>query len=76
MAALPACTWAAATHRGSYATMTETFRALAAALDARSDLVRVPLCGLEIYLNGPETTPTEDLLTEVCLPVVRVASPA
>ena len=70
--ALPACTWAVATHRGGYATLPATFGALAAALKARADLVRVPLGGLEIYVNDPERTPTEELLTEVCLPVVRV----
>lgn len=72
VAALPACTWAVARHRGSYATLPGTFGALAAALVARPDLIRVPLCGLEIYVNDPERTPTEDLLTEVCLPVVQL----
>lgn len=72
-AALPACTWAVTPHRGSYATMPATFGALAAALGARPDLVRVPpLGGLEIYVNDPQRTPTGELLTEVCLPVVRV----
>lgn len=69
--ALPAMTWAMTTRVGSYARMTETFTQLGSEISKRPDLIYVPLCGLEIYLNGPGT-PEPDLRTEIGFPVVKV----
>jgi len=66
---LPGSTWAVARHKGSYATMPQTFAAVFAALQMRPELVPVWLPCVEIYLNDPQDTPTGDLLTEVCVPV-------
>jgi AraC family transcriptional regulator len=69
--ALPAMTWAMATHIGSYARMTESFMQLESEIRRRADLVHVPLCCLEIYLNGPGT-PEPELRTEIGYPVVSI----
>jgi AraC family transcriptional regulator len=69
IAVLPASTWAMAQHKGSYVRMPETFMGVFAALKSRPDLVPVWLPCLEIYLNNPENTPTEDLRTDVGVPV-------
>ena len=69
VAVLPSSTWAVAQHKGSYARMPETFMGISAALKERPELVTVWLPCLEIYLNNPQDTPTEDLLTDVCVPV-------
>jgi AraC family transcriptional regulator len=69
VAVLPASTWAMAQHKGSYVRMPETFMRVRAALKSRPDLVTVWLPCLEIYLNDPQNTPTEDLLTDVGMPV-------
>lgn len=66
---LPASSWATAQHKGSYATMPQTFAGVFAALKTRPDLVPVWLPCIEIYLNDPQDTPTADLLTDVCVPV-------
>ncbi len=70
--ALPAMTWAMATHKGSYARMTETFMQLGGAMGERPDLIYVPLCGLEIYLNDMDKTPEAELRTKIGLPVVKI----
>jgi AraC family transcriptional regulator len=72
ISALPALTWAIVTHRGSYARMTESFMMLGKEMGERRDLIQLPLCGMEIYLSGPDT-PESDLVTEIGLPVVRVS---
>jgi AraC family transcriptional regulator len=69
IAVLPASSWATAQHKGSYATMPQTFAGIFEALKARPDLVPVWLPCLEIYLNSPDDTPTEDLRTDVGVPV-------
>ncbi len=69
--ALPALTWATLTHRGSYAKITETFGQLMAELGKRTDLIAVGLCGLENYLNPPNT-PEADMRTDVAFPVVQI----
>jgi AraC family transcriptional regulator len=71
IAVLPASTWAMAQHKGSYATMPRTFTGIFAALKSRPDLVPVWLPCLEIYLNNPQDTPTEDLRTDVGVPVAQ-----
>ena len=70
--ALPALTWALVTHKGSYARMTESFMLLGKEMGGRRDLFQLPLCGMEIYLSGPDT-PEADLVTEIGMPVVRLA---
>jgi AraC family transcriptional regulator len=69
IAVLPASTWAMAQHKGSYAAMPQTFAGIFQALRARPDLVPVWLPCLEIYLNSPADTATEDLRTDVGIPV-------
>ena len=71
--ALPAMTWAMSVHKGSYARMTESFMALGAEVGRRNDLIHVSLCSLEIYASDPQRVPESDLLTEIGLPVVRIA---
>jgi AraC family transcriptional regulator len=70
---LPACTWAMAQHKGGYAAMPQTFGALYQSWKARPDLVPVLLPCLEIYLNSPDDTPTEDLRTDIGFPVASWA---
>lgn len=72
LAALPAMTWAMVTHEGSYATMPESFRQVATAVDADRSLVYAPLCALEMYLNDAGNTPEADLRTDIGFPVVKV----
>ena len=69
--ALPAMTWAMTQHKGSYARMGETFMGLGTEMSQRVDFY-VPVCGLEIYLNGPNT-PEADLRTDIGLPVVKLS---
>ena len=71
IAALPAMAWAMTTHKGSYARMTATFMDLGREMGLRKDLIHVPLCGLEIYLSGPDT-PEQDLRTDLGMPVVQI----
>lgn len=70
--ALPAMTWALATHRGSYREIGVTFGKLMEDMGARTDLVAVPLCAIEIYRSPPGTAPA-DLLTDLGFPVVQFA---
>jgi AraC family transcriptional regulator len=71
IAALPAAIWAMAQHRGSYARMTESFMALGREISERRDIVHVPICSLEIYLNDPDNTPEPELLTDIGMCVVK-----
>lgn len=66
--ALPAMTWALTTHRGPYSGLTETFGTLMGELAARTDLVPIELCAIEIYRSPPGTAPA-DLLTDLGFPV-------
>ncbi len=72
IAALPAMTWFMTTHRGGYGSIADSFMKLGSEMGQRDDVVHVPLCSLEIYLNGPGT-PEADLRTEIGLPVVRLS---
>jgi AraC family transcriptional regulator len=71
IAALPAATWAMTRHKGSYATMTQSFTALFEEIGKRGDLVAIPIGCLEIYLNDPEGTAEDDLLTDIGVAVVE-----
>lgn len=68
---LPACTWAIGRHHGPYSGMTESFRALFRALEGRPKLLKAWLPCIEIYLNDPQNTPADALLTEIGAPVVE-----
>jgi effector-binding domain-containing protein len=54
-------------HKGPYARLRETYGALEAAM-GRAGLPR-PEIAWEVYLNDPDSTPEDDLLTEVYMPV-------
>lgn len=71
IAALPAMTWFMGVHRGSYALMADSFMRLGSEMGLHADVVHVPICSLEIYLNGPGT-PEADLVTEIGFPIVRL----
>jgi len=55
------------THRGGYETLGLSYHALSAWAQERGHIQRAPV--REIYLNDPAETPTEELLTEVLLPI-------
>lgn len=69
--ALPAMTWFMTEHRGSYASLPDSFMRLGSEMGQFADLVAVPICTLEIYHDGPDT-PDPDRVTEIGLPVVRI----
>ncbi len=69
---LPAMTWALATHRGPYSSLTATFGVLMEEMAARTDLIPIDLCAIEIYRSPPGTAPA-DLVTDLGFPVVVFA---
>lgn len=56
-----------AVHRGPYPKLRDTY----GALEAHMKTVALPMPALawEVYLNDPDTTPADDLLTEIYMPV-------
>ena len=66
---LPAGRWAVAVHRGSYATLHETYLSLVGGWVARNGYVLDDRPCLEWYLNSPATTAEADLRTEVWAPL-------
>lgn len=56
-----------AVHRGPYMTIPETYRAMAAHMEAAH--IAMPSTSWEVYVSDPDTTPQADLLTEVYMPV-------
>jgi len=54
-------------HKGPYAKLRETYDALETEM-TRVDLPR-PNFAWEVYINDPDDTPEEDLLTEIYMPI-------
>jgi AraC family transcriptional regulator len=67
---LPAGRHAVALHKGPYAQIGETWRALYAWL-AASEHLPANRPAFEVNLNNPRFTPPEGLLTEVCIPLAN-----
>lgn len=61
--------YAIATHRGSYATLSETYLGLIGHWLPTTRELPTDAPILEVYLNDPTQTKEADLLTEVCLPL-------
>jgi hypothetical protein len=61
--------------RGPYEQIPKMFKALLESLDKNGCTLRTGNPYLEFYLNSPRDLPASDLLTEVCVPVERVAPP-
>ncbi len=59
-----------ALHHGSYETRRDTYQELFGLME-RSGFAKPPLAW-EVYRSDPATTPVEDLVTEIYLPVPRV----
>ncbi|MEM1178353.1 MAG: AraC family transcriptional regulator [Acidobacteriota bacterium] len=73
---LPAGEYVIATHRGPYANLAETYTWLYGTWLATSGRNLADRPPFEIYLNNPEETPEEDLLTEVCVLLQPVGVPS
>ena len=56
-----------AVHVGPYETIEQTYNALLAFAQERN--LKVAEWMYESYLNGPDTTPPEELRTEICMPI-------
>jgi effector-binding domain-containing protein len=56
-----------AIHRGPYQTISETYREIGAHM--RTNHLPMPTTSWEVYRNDPQTTPAQDLVTEVYFPV-------
>lgn len=68
---LPGGTWAIAVHRGSYATLSETYLALVGGWFPHTGHALADLPCLEKYLNTPADAAEADLVTEVWAPISR-----
>ena len=67
---LPGGEYAVGTHRGPYSGLPEAYRWIFGQwLPTSGRQLRAAPC-FEIYVNDPTTTPPEDLVTEICLPLV------
>jgi AraC family transcriptional regulator len=66
---LPGGDYAVVTHRGSYSTLSDTWRQVFREWVPHSDRkVRSAPC-FEVYLNDPASTQPEDLVTEIHVPL-------
>lgn len=61
--------YAAVLHKGPYERLHETYAGLCGVWGPGSGREFGPGACLEFYLNDPQTTPPEELLTEVCVPL-------
>ncbi|MDF2697548.1 MAG: Transcriptional regulator, AraC family protein, partial [Labilithrix sp.] len=66
---LPGGLWAVTVHRGSYATLSETYLRLVGGWFPHTGRALADRPCLELYLNSPQDTREEDLLTEVWAPI-------
>jgi AraC family transcriptional regulator len=66
---IPACEYAIARHRGPYNQISETYARICGEWLASSNRELASSPALEFYLNTPQTTKPEDLLTDACLPL-------
>jgi AraC family transcriptional regulator len=63
--------YAVTVHKGPYENLSATYAALCGQWIPQKGYRLRTLPPLEIYLNSPESTPPEELLTEVCVPVEK-----
>ncbi|MBI5060201.1 AraC family transcriptional regulator [candidate division KSB1 bacterium] len=63
--------FAVAVHKGSYNKLGETYTELCGRWIPNSNYRLRSSAGLEFYLNNPQSTNEDELLTEVCMPVER-----
>jgi AraC family transcriptional regulator len=61
--------YATTTHYGSFDRLAETYGWLGGNFMPSAGLIPRRAPAIEIYLNNPETTPPEQLLTDILLPV-------
>ncbi len=66
---LPGGLWAVTVHRGSYATLSDTYLRLVGGWFPHTGRALADRPCLELYLNSPRDTREEDLLTEVWAPI-------
>jgi AraC family transcriptional regulator len=66
---LEAGEYAAATHKGPYERLGETYAQVCGQWLPGSGRELRSAPGLEFYLNSPQMTPPGELLTRICLPV-------
>jgi len=64
--------YAVAIHEGPYQKLSNTYAQIFGGWFATHEEEPGPAPCLEFYLNDPESTAPEDLLTEVCVPIQRV----
>ncbi len=63
--------YAMTTHHGSYQKLSETYAALCGQWAPQNGYELRSLPSLEIYLNSPEDTPEDELLTDVHVPIEK-----
>lgn len=63
--------YAMTTHHGSYTKLSETYAALCGQWAPQNGYEIRSLPSLEIYLNSPEETPEDELLTDVHIPIEK-----
>lgn len=63
--------YAMTTHHGSYSKLSETYAALCGQWVPQNGYEIRSLPSLEIYLNSPEDTPEDELLTDVHIPIEK-----
>jgi AraC family transcriptional regulator len=66
---IPACEYAIAQHRGPYDGISETYARMCGNWLPTSGRELASAPAIEFYLNTPQTTKPEDLLTNACLPL-------
>ena len=62
-------TYAMAIHKGSYETLSETYSYICGSWAPKEEKEIKSLPSIEIYLNDPDTTPKDELVTEVYVPI-------
>jgi AraC family transcriptional regulator len=66
---IPACTWAIARHEGSYSNLAGVYEEIYERWIPANGYVFLMRPPIEVYLNCPGSTPEQELLTEICVPV-------
>lgn len=61
--------YAVFTHRGPYQRLSDSYREIYGAWIPSSGVKLRDVPGLEIYLNSPDQVKSEELLTEICVPI-------
>lgn len=66
---LPSGNYATTLHKGPFSGLEAAYKQLYAAIIAREELQLRDAPAMEIYLTDPKTTPAEEYLTEICIPL-------